>query len=357
MTILSRILVVLALSAAAGGATFALNGSPASAAGDCVAGSDWGTVRDDLASQTVGLVNAHRAALGLRQLAVVPALQGSAVWKARHMAKYSYMAHSDPAPPVARSTGERMSACGYGAGWGENIAYGYATAQSVVSGWLASPGHRANIENPSFVGIGAGAATSASGQVYWAHTFGTSSAGAAAPPPPAPPPPAPAPSPPAPAPAPAPKPPAPAPPPPAPAPAPKAPAPAPSPTPSAPARAAAPPTATAAPTPAPTERTGSAVEPLTLRNLTLTHRPSAGGVLATTVAATKDGVRLRTGHVFCSARFEGRPLKILVHRLRAGAARCAWALPKRARGATVSAVVIVQQGRVRVEAPFRTAIS
>ena len=42
------------------------------------------------------------------------------------MAMYRYMAHDDPAPPVARSIADRITACGYaGAGWGENIAYGY----------------------------------------------------------------------------------------------------------------------------------------------------------------------------------------------------------------------------------------
>ena len=33
---------------------------------------------------------------------------------------------------------------------GENIAMGYQSAQSVVNGWMNSPGHRANILNPSF---------------------------------------------------------------------------------------------------------------------------------------------------------------------------------------------------------------
>ena len=87
------------------------------------------------------------------------------------MAKYGYMAHDDPAPPVSRSTGERMAACGVTGSWGENIAAGYPSPASVVNGWLNSPGHRANIENPNYVSMGAGAASSASGQLYWAHTF------------------------------------------------------------------------------------------------------------------------------------------------------------------------------------------
>jgi len=141
-------------------------------AGDCTPGASWSAARTDLADQVIKLVNAHRASLGLRTLAVSPALTRSAVWKARHMATYRYMAHDDPAPPVARSVGERLAACGYNAGWGENIAEGYPTAASVVAGWLGSPGHKANIENPSYTVTGSGAAVASGGITLWAQDFG-----------------------------------------------------------------------------------------------------------------------------------------------------------------------------------------
>ncbi len=202
MDVLSRSLAVLALVCAVAAGTLGgstSNAGAAATAGDCTPGADWGTSRDDLAAQTISLVNSHRATLGLRPLAVGSALQASAVWKARHMAKYGYMAHADPAPPVARSAAERMAACGVSGSWGENIAAGYPTPASVVNGWLNSPGHRANIENASYTAIGSGAAASGSGQLYWAHTFSTSGGSAPAPPPapvPVPPPPAPIPVPP-----------------------------------------------------------------------------------------------------------------------------------------------------------------
>jgi uncharacterized protein YkwD len=350
-----RIFAVLGLAAILGAAAVGLLGSPARAAGDCTPAADWGAQRDDLAAATVQLVNAHRATLGLPQLVVVPALQGSAVWKARHMARYAYMAHSDPAPPVARSTQERMTACGYTASWGENIAYGYPTARAVVDGWLASPGHRQNIENPSFVGIGSGAATSASGQVYWAHTFGTSASGGSPvpplPPPPPPPPPPPSPAPPPP-PAPAPPPPSPAPPAPTPpraTPPPPAPAPAPSPSPGTP-------TPPQQPQPTPARATAVTVS-IALHGLALTpRRPQAGGLMSATVEATKRGQRLLKGRVYCSARLNGRPVAVETRRLRAGVARCTWALPQGSGASTVAAVVIVQQGRLRAVAPFRVAV-
>lgn len=164
--------------------------APARAAvGDCTPGSDWGTLRQDLTARVLELVNQHRAARGLTQLSVSTTLTNAAIWKSRHMAKYVYMAHADPAPPVARSVSDRLLACGYpvtSAGWGENIAYGYSTADAVVQGWLNSPGHRANIENASFRSIGLGAAASSAGRLYWTQEFGTSTGGSTPPPPPPP---------------------------------------------------------------------------------------------------------------------------------------------------------------------------
>jgi len=156
------------------------------AVGDCVPGSDWGTLRQDLTQRVIDLVNQHRAARGLVQLQVSVPLTNSAIWKSRHMARYEYMGHNDPAPPVARGVGERLLACGYpanSAGWGENIAYGYPTADAVMQGWLNSAGHRGNIENASFRAIGVGAATSSDGSLFWTQQFGTTTGGSAPPPP------------------------------------------------------------------------------------------------------------------------------------------------------------------------------
>ena len=147
-------------------------GSPAAVAGDCTPGPNFRPANAALADGVIRLVNQHRATLGLRALKVSPALTASAVWKARHMATYGYMAHDDPAPPVARSAAERLTACGYAGGWGENIAVGFATPAAVLAAWLQSPGHRANIENPSYVVTGSGASVSANGVTLWAQDFG-----------------------------------------------------------------------------------------------------------------------------------------------------------------------------------------
>lgn len=56
----------------------------------------------------------------------------------------------------------------------ENIAAGQPSADEVVGGWLASPGHCRNILNPDFVHIGVGyvATDAAEYPFYWTQTFG-----------------------------------------------------------------------------------------------------------------------------------------------------------------------------------------
>jgi uncharacterized protein YkwD len=160
------------LTALASTAVVAAFPPAASAVGDCAPDAGWPAARPDVAAQVVDLINAHRADMGLKPLAVSPTLTAAATWKARHMAAYSYLAHDDPGPPVQRTAGERLAACGYPeATWGENIAMGYTTAQTVVDAWLASPGHRANIERADYVATGV--AMAGTEQPYWAESFGS----------------------------------------------------------------------------------------------------------------------------------------------------------------------------------------
>ena len=64
--------------------------------------------------------------------------------------------------------GAFMTRAGYA--WssaGENIAAGYPNAQSVVTAWLKSAGHCANIMNRSFTQAGLGQATGGRYGTYW----------------------------------------------------------------------------------------------------------------------------------------------------------------------------------------------
>ncbi len=81
------------------------------------------------------------------------------------MEKKKYFSHK--APDGSRA-GERLDKIGYKwSTYGENIANGYENEESVVKGWLSSPGHCKNIMNKSYKEMGAGRAGN-----LWTQTFG-----------------------------------------------------------------------------------------------------------------------------------------------------------------------------------------
>lgn len=99
-------------------------------------------------------------------------LEGAAQGHASDMATKNYFSHTSQ---DGRTFSQRITAAGYA--WrtiGENIAAGQSTPESVVSGWLQSPGHCANIMNPAFKELGVGYTYSASSTYrhYWVQDFG-----------------------------------------------------------------------------------------------------------------------------------------------------------------------------------------
>jgi uncharacterized YkwD family protein len=116
--------------------------------------------------QVVNLVNEQRAANGLKPLTLNTKLSNVARLKSQDMHDNNYFSHTSP---TYGSPFDMMKSFGisYRAA-GENIAMGYATPEAVMNGWMNSPGHRANILNPSFTQIGVGYV--ASGH-YWTQEF------------------------------------------------------------------------------------------------------------------------------------------------------------------------------------------
>ena len=72
---------------------------------------------------------------------------------------------------------DRLTAVGYdnwtnSYAWGENIAFGYPDAASVVNAWINSPEHRANILDPTFTDTGVSVAVDSSGRLFFTQEFG-----------------------------------------------------------------------------------------------------------------------------------------------------------------------------------------
>ena len=121
----------------------------------------------------ITLTNAERVQAGLAPLSVNTSLVQAADVQSGNMARLNTMSHSLPGTATP-DLADRAVAVGYQySSMGENIAYNYADADAVVAGWMASPGHRANILNPKYTEIGVSIATSAAGDPYYTQVFGS----------------------------------------------------------------------------------------------------------------------------------------------------------------------------------------
>jgi uncharacterized protein YkwD len=113
----------------------------------------------------VALVNAERALSGAAALTLNSQLGWSAQTHSAMMGASNTLTHS--------GWYEEILASGYsGTSFGQNVAHWYAGASQVMAGWLASPGHRANILKPTFREIGIGCVLDGSGSAWWTQNFG-----------------------------------------------------------------------------------------------------------------------------------------------------------------------------------------
>ncbi|KAJ1923907.1 hypothetical protein IWQ60_005569 [Tieghemiomyces parasiticus] len=109
------------------------------------------------------LVNAERAKQGLSALVINPALSKMALDQCQHQKSIEKMTHDNPAGSMlsrAAKAGVKLS------GVAENVFAGVKSEQEAVDGWMASPGHKANIlGNYNAMGV-------ARVGIYWTQNFG-----------------------------------------------------------------------------------------------------------------------------------------------------------------------------------------
>ncbi|OAI39870.1 hypothetical protein AYO38_06760 [bacterium SCGC AG-212-C10] len=120
---------------------------------------DTGTAAMDAEeTQALALMNAERAAAGLGPLKVSPSLSRAAAWKSEDNVAHPPLSHTDSLGrnTVQQPPGNRAIDCGYRTWAGENVAVGFGTAQSVVTAWMGSSGHRANILGKDYKVAGIG---------------------------------------------------------------------------------------------------------------------------------------------------------------------------------------------------------
>ncbi|RKT56195.1 CAP domain-containing protein [Saccharothrix australiensis] len=115
------------------------------------------------------LTNAERAANGCPALVADERLDVAARAHSADMAARNYFDHGSR---DGRTFVDRVEAAGHPAPGAENIAAGQRTPEAVVAGWMASPGHRANILNCGLKSLGVGLARGGTYGLYWTQNFG-----------------------------------------------------------------------------------------------------------------------------------------------------------------------------------------
>lgn len=119
------------------------------------------------AYEVLNMLNSQRRSYGLNELKMDKDLLDTAM---QRTAEISIVFESDHRRPdnsecfTAYPTDKLYMA-------GENIAYGYPNASSVMNGWMNSTGHRNNILNYRFDCVGVGCAK-INGRMYWVQCFG-----------------------------------------------------------------------------------------------------------------------------------------------------------------------------------------
>lgn len=128
-----------------------------------------------LANQVLGLVNQERRAAGLRPLRLNPLLNASAQAHSQDMALNDFFSHQGS---NGSKIANRIAATGYRAfTYGENIAAGQASPESVMQAWMASPGHRKNILRSTVKEMGVGLTVletdlgTTNYRYYWTQNF------------------------------------------------------------------------------------------------------------------------------------------------------------------------------------------
>lgn len=117
--------------------------------------------------RVVELVNEERAKAGLQPLTLIKEVTAAA--QVRAIETVTAFSHTRP---DGRHFTTALNEAGVSyRGAGENIAWGQRTPEQVMSGWMNSSGHRANILNARYTSIGVGYYQNANGTNYWSQLF------------------------------------------------------------------------------------------------------------------------------------------------------------------------------------------
>ena len=112
------------------------------------------------------LINNHRQEIGLKSLSALNIVSGVAHSHTDYMIETGQISHDnfEKRSEILMSKTNAKSV-------GENVAYGYNSAQGAVNGWLNSETHRRVIENPNYTHFGISTDANNEGRNYFTQIF------------------------------------------------------------------------------------------------------------------------------------------------------------------------------------------
>lgn len=111
------------------------------------------------------LINQHRESIGLNPLQPMDIIKSQTFSHNDYMIEREKVSHD-----YFYQRKNFLSANAGATSVAENVAYGYPTADAVVSAWLNSEGHRANIEG-NYTHFEVSADTNENGRLYYTNIF------------------------------------------------------------------------------------------------------------------------------------------------------------------------------------------
>jgi hypothetical protein len=155
--------------------------APATARADDCAGADVVPAADNVVvvgQATLCLLNQQRAANGIGPLVENAALSTASAGYSQRMVAQGFFGHESP---DGGTLVQRLTDAGYlgdDDAWvvGENIGWGQAslaTARSMVTAWMNSPGHRENLLSADYGQVGLGLALGTPTDRTWGATYTT----------------------------------------------------------------------------------------------------------------------------------------------------------------------------------------
>ena len=116
--------------------------------------------------QIVELINIYRASLNLNPLTMLNEASKEAIAHNNYMINQGIISH-DFFYIRSQNLIDNVEAKKVL----ENVGYGFYNAESVVSAWLNSEGHRENIENPNVTDFGISSTRDENGKYYYTNIF------------------------------------------------------------------------------------------------------------------------------------------------------------------------------------------